>query len=109
MVSRRQLLLAPTVLTGAATTNSEAMDIMNYTVAAVQIVVAAGGTLAGTFKVQASNDGLSWFDLPLVTAALSTTSPILFNLGEIGAAFIRGVIISSSGTSTCSIVAIAKE
>lgn len=109
MGSKRKVLLDTTTISTATTVNSDVFDVINYTVASLQLIIGGTGTLAGSFKAQASNDGVNFFDIPNATANLSTTSPIWLNLPEIGAAFVRGVITASSGSSVCTVIGIAKE
>jgi hypothetical protein len=104
------------VLSGVtATSNSAAIDASNLYSASVQIV--GTGSLAGTVKIQASNDspiGLAghnggtpfvptnWTDIPGATAALSAGSSALVPTTLICYQFIRVVFTASGGTGTAS-------
>lgn len=105
--AKRQVLLSQAI-SGAATVEGSAMDIMYYENVSVALTVAPGGTLAGTFKLQWSNDGANWVDVPSATASLSGTNTLILNLQNVGTAFVRPVIVSTSGASTVTATAIAK-
>ena len=95
-------------ITGPSTVNGDSLDVMHFNLLAVAFNIATGGTLAGTCKIQWSNDNVNWVDVPSATATLSTTTPLIIKATGIATAFIRPVVVGTSGTSTITAIAIVK-
>jgi len=57
-----------------------------------------GGTLAGTVKLQASIDGVTWSDVTGTSQAVSGAGNFLWNVNGAFYAFVRAYFVYSSGS-----------
>jgi len=60
----------------------------------------ATGAPVGTVKIQVSNDGSNWIDLPSATSAVSSATNYLIASTEICYQYLRSVYTKTSGTGT---------
>lgn len=92
-----------------STLNSEKFDITNHSGASFHLVLSGAG-IAGTAKIQASNDGTNWVDVTGASSVIAGPNSYLFNISLMYHAFLRAVVISTNAnTVTCNGIAIAKE
>lgn len=79
----------------------DAMDITNHRTIGVQVNV-AGANAAGTAKLQWSNDGTNWDDVPsgfgTVTVTFTTAATKFLNVSSIGISLLR-VYCTSTDTN----------
>lgn len=94
-------------LSGAGTTNSSAIDINNFSGFSCHVLPV--GTLAGTVKLQASNDSTNWVDISGASQALAGSTPLAFNLAAMYHGLFRIQIIATAGASTVTANVLAKE
>lgn len=59
-----------------------------------------GGTAAGTIKLQASNNGTDWSDLPGTSQTVAGAGSFLWNLYSIFFQYVRIKFVRSAGTGT---------
>lgn len=109
MASKLVKIVDAQVVTGAVTTNFTGVDIPDYSGFSFHVKPGGTGTLAGTVKVQVSNNNTDWQDLSGATASLSTTNGIIINCVGVYTAMCRLVIVSTAGTSTINAWVCAKE
>lgn len=84
------------------------IDMSNLTAASFHIVTTAS-TTGGAAKIQISNDGTNWFDVPSATATLTAASNTIITVTGIVAARARIFYDITSGTSNVSTNIYAKE
>lgn len=94
-------------LSGAGTTNSDPIDINNFSGFSCHVLPV--GTLAGTVKLQASNNNQDWVDIAGASQALAGSTALAFNLGSIYHGLFRIQIIATAGASTVTAIVLAKE
>jgi hypothetical protein len=94
-------------ITGALTTNSKAIDINNFVGFSCHVI--PSGTLAGTVKLQASNNNINWVDIAGASQALAGSTALAFNLPDMYHGLMRVNIVSTAGTSTVTFNVLGKE
>lgn len=88
---------------------SEKLDITNFSGASFHAVLTGAG-IAGTIKIQASNDGANWVDVSGASSVIAGPSSHLFNISLMYHAFLRCAVISTNANvATCNGIAIGKE
>lgn len=60
----------------------------------------SGSTLAGTLKLQSSNDNADWIDIPSSSQAITSAASHMWNVVSAEYQYIRPVWTASSGTGT---------
>jgi len=80
-------------------------DITNYSYQAVF----TGSDVAGTFKLQVSNDGTSYVDLSGATASVTSSGDCILNITDSGYRYVRFDWNYSSGTGNITVTFCAKE
>lgn len=103
---RKQIFSGQTVAN--TTINSEAIDITNYIGAGFQVDLTGAG-IAGTVKVQASNNGINWVDVAGASQAIAGPNSYFFNVSLMFHALLRVQVISTNANvATCNGTAIGK-
>lgn len=103
---RQQIFSGQTVAN--TTINSTPIDITNYIGAGFQVDLTGAG-IAGTVKVQASNNGTNWVDVAGASQAIAGPNSYFFNVSLMFHAFLRVQVISTNANvATCNGTAIGK-
>lgn len=69
----------------------------------------SGSTLAGTLKLQSSNDNTDWVDVASSSQAVTSAASHMWNVTSAQYRYIRPVWTASSGTGTLTCALICKE
>lgn len=99
-------------VSGTTTYNSSSIDMRCMDTAALEIQWATGGTAVGTFSVDASINGVTWYPTgQAVTAPTGVGGPVdntLVNLMGVGFRYLRLSYTNSAGAGTLTVTAVAK-
>ena len=90
--------------TVAVSTNSS--EIKTDFVVACSVIATATGTIAGSVKLQASNDNVdptNWCDIASATVSVSVSNPVMIAKTDLCYNFIRVVFTKSGGTGTVTV------
>jgi hypothetical protein len=68
-----------------------------------------GATAAGTFKIQASNDSVTWIDLPGLSSVVAGPGAVFWNMASIFFQYARLVFVQTGGTGSVDANVFAKE
>lgn len=96
------------VLAKAASFDSEIFDIQDMSGFSVQAKWTDKGSLAGSIKLQASNDGTNFVDLATLTATFSGSGSILWNVSGAYYRYVKVVVTISGGSADISAFGNAK-
>lgn len=80
------------------TLNGESMDVTSYLGFSIQ-VACTGTTIAGSGKLQASLDGVSWTDIGSTSQTISGDTVLFWNIPEIFISQVRPVVTSSNANT----------
>lgn len=69
----------------------------------------SGSNVAGTFKLQVSNDGTNYVDLSGATSSISASGDAIINATDAGYRYVRHNWAFSSGTGNITVIFCAKE
>lgn len=72
-------------------------------------VVISGSNIAGTVKLQCSNDNTTWVDVPNASTAITSSADEMFNISNAQYRYVRVVWTASSGTGNITCYLVAKE
>ena len=99
--------LTPTVssVTDFTSAGVDLGDITTYSF----YTVFSGSNVAGTFKLQVSNDGTNYVDLSSATASITSSGDALINATDAGYRYVRYDWNYSSGTGNLTVVFCSKE
>lgn len=104
IVQKKGFVSAQTI---AGNYSSPALEVSHLIVASLEYVVT--GTPTGTLKAQASIDGVVWYDLATLTAALAGAAASgLWNLSDMGYKYVRVTYVFTSGTGVLTVNVNAK-
>ena len=95
-------------LTGAADFAAEQVDVGLKVGYAIQAEWTSTSALTGTLKLQASNDGNVWSDLPSSQAIAGSSGSFIWNNSDIFYQYVRLFYAHTSGTGTLNANLIAK-
>lgn len=97
--------LAITAISGAGTTTSSVLSVLNAKSYAMTAL--ASGNLVGTYKIQGSTDNVTYNDLDGLLGALDGAgqSSIMLEDVDMGYAFIQAVFTYTSGAGNLTITA----
>jgi hypothetical protein len=91
----------------AASVNSDKVDFLNFDGFSVQCVLT--GSPVGTLKLQSSNDGATWDDVPDSSFAVTTAVSVMYNCVEQEYTYFRVSYTRSSGTGELNAFATLKD
>lgn len=80
-------------------------DLLNYSVA----VDFSGSDLAGTLKLQCSNDASDWVDVANSSQSVTAAASHIWNVFDAAYRYVRAVWTYSSGTGTWTVKVVIKE
>ena len=92
----------------AGSLTSDPFSVQKDTNCAIQAVF-SGSTPTGTFHLKASNDGVTYTTIDSADTSISASGDILWNITNIGFAYLELVYTRVSGTGTCTVTAFVKE
>lgn len=92
----------------AANVISGSVDILSFSGFSVHCII-AGSSPNGTLKVQSSNDGSNWEDVPDATYSVTTDVSVLFNCVEQEYHYFRVSYTFTSGSGTINAYVTLKE
>jgi len=98
--------LTPTV-SAATDFTSGRVEIGDITHFSIQAVF-SGSDVAGTFKLQVSNDGTNFVDLSGASSAISASSDTLLNVSSAGYRYVRYDWDYDSGTGNITVTYVGK-
>lgn len=79
-------------------------DIINFSVQAN----ISGSDVVGTFHLEVSNDGSTWFDLSGATDSVSASSDVFLNVNDAGYRYVRYDWAYTSGTGNITVYYVGK-
>jgi hypothetical protein len=104
---RRVFDYTSTLSTAAVATVASTAVLFSEGCSNVQMILNLGAsTTPASFKLQGSEDGNSWYDIPGSTLAGVANSTVQVTVGNVAAAFIRPVVTAQGAVSTFGFVAV---
>jgi Flp pilus assembly protein TadG len=91
----------------ATSFTASGIDLGDFVMYSVQASF-TGSDVAGTFKLQASNDGTNFTDISGATASVTSSGTALLNVENAGYRFVRADWTYTSGTGNITLTFIAK-
>jgi hypothetical protein len=101
----KTLLTAQDASINLVTAGVDLGNITNYSFAAAF----SSGTLAGTFKLQVSNDGTNYVDLSGATDTIAAGAYSVINVSEAGYRYVRASWTNTGGSGNITVTFIGKE
>lgn len=83
------------------------LDITNCNGVSVQLNGIVG--TAGSMKLQQSNDGTNWEDIPSATSTLAASEANIINASALYTGFVRALCTLSAGAGSYDVIFMAKE
>jgi hypothetical protein len=71
--------------------------------------VFSGSNVAGTLKLQCSNDNTTWVDVPSASTSITSSADEVFNISNAQYRYVRASWTYSSGTGNITCYFVAKE
>lgn len=90
----------------AASSASNYAELLNYDSFSVHVIIT--GAPVGTLKLQSSNDGVNWEDVPDSSYAVSAAVTVMYNCVEQEYAYFRLSYTRASGSGTINAFATLK-
>jgi hypothetical protein len=94
--------------TAASDVNSVAYDLQDAFRYSVQMTL-SGSDVAGTAKIQCSNDGTTWFDVANSSQSITNSSDYLWSYVDAAYRYMRFFWDYTSGTGNITVLLIVKE
>jgi hypothetical protein len=86
-----------------ASITSSVLDMSNYVLASIQAVFT--GSPVGVFKIQRSNDKVTFSDDASSVLSISSSGDWVWEIASVGSRYARLVYTKTSGTGTLNVVA----
>lgn len=90
------------------TVNFAAFDVTSATDVSAHVITGGAG-LTGTAKLQWSNDGTNWVDIPSVTASIVSNGSVVLSASNVFTVFVRLVVTVSAGTAATTSIIVGKQ
>ncbi len=95
-------------MTGTNVLTSNAVDFAACARASFQFVWTGAAT--GSYKLEASNDGVNWSDIASATLAVTAASDGFINLSDCNSRYVRAVYTNATSTGVVGVcTAVGKE
>jgi len=107
-VARSFTLVSTTNAAGDVT--SQGLDLVDLTTASFYVAFSGGASdLAGTLYLQGSVDGISYFNYPSASQAVTASTGHIWDLNPTGVRYFRVFWDYTSGTSNITVLAFTKN
>lgn len=99
------LIATVTAASNATSIGYDLGDLASYSIG----VVISGSNIAGTIKLQCSNDNTTWVDVPSASTAITSSADEMFNISNAQYRYVRADWAATSGTGNITCYLCAKE